>query len=173
MADYYSILARAVRGLDCNTAGARRRLYDRAHSALLSEMQNAYPRIPRSEIVIAQMALDTAIGQVEADATLAALEQPIEQVGRDDAPAAPDTDIERVQEHGRPYQWPTPVAPASLMPTPASKPRHLPANQNERRESLFGLRKLFRWRPTRSAEISEEEDVGSDTWLTELLQRAS
>ena len=66
MADYYSIVAGAIRGLESNTSAARRRLYDRARSALLSEMQNAYPPIPRSEIIIAQMALDTAIEQIEA-----------------------------------------------------------------------------------------------------------
>jgi hypothetical protein len=67
MADYYSILARAIRDLDPNIPAARRRLYDRARSALVSEMQNAYPPIPRSEIIIAQMALDAAIEQVEAE----------------------------------------------------------------------------------------------------------
>jgi hypothetical protein len=72
MADYYSIVARAIRGLDPNTPAARRRLHDRARSALLSAP------IPRSEIVIAQMALDTAIEQVEADAGLMALEKSVD-----------------------------------------------------------------------------------------------
>ena len=175
MADYYSILATAVWRLDPNTPAARRRLYDRARSALLSEMQNAYPPIPRSEIIIAQMALDTAIGQVEADAALAALEKSIGHAEWDSAPTAADTAIDRVEEHGRPYQGgqPNPIAPASLIPARSAKPRRLSAKQNDRGESLSGIRKLFRWRSTRSAEISEEEDAGSDTWLTELLQRAS
>jgi hypothetical protein len=108
MADYHSILAGAVRGLDPNTPAARRRLYERARSALISEMESADPPIPRSEIIIAQVALDTAIAQVEAAAALAALEK----------------SIEHVEEHGRPYQCgqPKPVAPASLIPTRASKP---------------------------------------------------
>jgi hypothetical protein len=155
MDDYHSILAKAVRGLDRNTAAARRRLYKRAHSALLSEMQNAYPRIPRSEIMIAQMALDTAIGQVEAEAALVALEKSVEQVERGDAPTVPDTAIERVEEHGRSYPWPKPVAPGSLIPTRTWKPRRLPANQGDRRESLFGIRRLFRWRSPRSTEVKK------------------
>jgi hypothetical protein len=65
MADYYSILARAVRGLDPNTSVARRRLYGRARSALISEMQNAEPPIPRSEIMVARMALEAAIEELE------------------------------------------------------------------------------------------------------------
>ncbi len=171
MSDYYSILARAVWHLDPNTATARRRLYDRAHSALLSEMKNAYPKIPRSEIIIAQVALDTAIGKVEADAALVAPRKSIEHVERDDAPTVPNTVVEYVEEYGRRYQSPKPVAPASLIRTP--NPRRLPANQNDRRKSLFGFWELFRWRSTRSTEIIEEEDMGSDNWLTELLQRAS
>jgi hypothetical protein len=175
MADYYSILAGAVRGLDPNTQAARRRLYERARSALISEMESADPPIPRSEIIDAQVALDTAIAQVEADAALVALEKSIEHVERDGPPTHPDTTIAHVQEHGRSYQCghPKPVAPASRIPTRASKRRPLGANQNDRRESPSGIRRLFQWRSTRSIEISKEEDAGSDTWLTELLQRAS
>jgi hypothetical protein len=176
MADYYSILARAVQAMDRNTPAARRRLYDRARSALLLEMQNADPPIPRSEVIVAQVALETAIGQVEADAALAALEKSVEHVERDGAPTVPALTVERVEEHGRrPYQCvhPNPVASSSLTPTRTPKPRRLPADQNHRRGSLFGIWKLFWWRPTRSTEISEEEDAGSDTWLTELLQRTS
>jgi len=132
MADYHSILSGAVRGLDPNTPAARRRLYERARSVLISEMESADPPIPRSEIIIAHVALDTAIAQVEAAAALAALETSIEHVDRDGAPTLPVTAIEHVEERGRPYQCgqPKPVAPASLIPTRASKPcppsAHLP-----------------------------------------------
>jgi hypothetical protein len=175
MADYYSILARAVGGLDPNTPAARRRLYDRARSALLSEMQNAYPPIPHSDIINAQMALDTAIGQLEAEAALVALEKSIKHVEWDGVQTVPDTAIERAKEHGRPYQCgqPNPVAPASLTPSHVSVPLRRPANQNDRRESLSGIRRLFRWGSTRSTETSEAVNKGRDTWLAELLERAS
>jgi hypothetical protein len=172
MADYYSILAGAIRSLDPNTPAARRRLYDRARSALLSEMQKAYPPIARSEILGAQMALDTAIGQVEADACLAALEKSGEHVEWDGGPTADERD----KEYRRSYQCvqPTSVAPASLIPSRMSVPCPLPANQNvERLGSLSGIRRLFRWRSTRSIETSEKERMGRDTWLTDLLERAS
>jgi hypothetical protein len=116
---------------------------------------------------------DTAIGQVEAEAAPVPLEKSVEHVEREDAPRVTDTAIERAEEHGRPYQSPKPVAPASLIPIRTPKPRRLPANQNDRRESFFGIRRPFRWRSTRSTEISEEKGAGSDTWLTELLRRAS
>jgi hypothetical protein len=170
MADYYSILARAITGLDPNSPAARRRLYDRARSALLSEMQNAYPPIPRFEIINAQIALDTAIGQVEADAGLVTLEKFVEHVERDGGP-----NVEHVEECGRSYDGVQPnlIASASPIPSSVSVPR-LPANQNiDRRGSFSGIRRLFRWRPTCSIEISEAENKGGDTWLAELLERAS
>jgi hypothetical protein len=135
-------------------------------------MQNACPPFARSEIVGAQVALDTAIRQVEADACLVAREKSGEYVEWDHEPTAAEHDEER----GRPYQGvrPTSVAPASLFPSRVSMPHRLPANQNvERRGSLSGIRRLFRWRSSRSVEIGEEEHSGRDTWLTDLLERAS
>jgi hypothetical protein len=122
------------------------------------------------------MALDTAIDQVEADAGVVALEKSVEHVGWDDAPPVPDMTVEHVEEHGRLYQGGQPnlVVPASLIPSPVSAPLRRPANQNVgRRGSLSGIRKLFRWRCTRNIEVSEEEETARDTWLTELLERAS
>jgi hypothetical protein len=40
MADYYSILAQAVNALDPNTGMARQQLYQRARSAMISELEN-------------------------------------------------------------------------------------------------------------------------------------
>jgi hypothetical protein len=68
MADYYSVIAKAVSALDLNTEKARRRLYERARTALLSEMHCAYPRFHRSEIAAAEMSLEMAIEAVEARA---------------------------------------------------------------------------------------------------------
>ena len=150
MADYYSILERAVSRLDPNTPAARRKLYDRACSALLSGMQKAYPPITRSEIMVAQMALDTAIGQVEADACLAALERAVKQVGESARPC--------------PYDQPNSIESRGLIPTRVSELHGLPANQRS---------SLFRWRSSGSIENSEEEGRVRDTWLTELLDRAS
>jgi hypothetical protein len=160
MADYYSILVRAVSSLDPNTPAARRRLYDRACSALLSGMQNAYPPIGRSEIMVAQMALDTAIGQVEADACLAALERAVNQAGESARPC--------------PYDQPNSIETRGLISTRVSEPGPIPAKQNvEARRSPSGIRRLFRWRSSGSAENSGEEGRVRDTWLTELLDRAS
>src|SRR5262245_53655019 len=65
MADYYSILARAVRGLDLNTPAVRRRLYGRARDALHAEMRGASPPLDQSAILAARKSLEEAIGKVE------------------------------------------------------------------------------------------------------------
>ena len=58
--DYYTLMAQ----VDPNTGDARRRLYERARAALLTELRSADP----SDIMAAQMLLELAIGEVEAGA---------------------------------------------------------------------------------------------------------
>ena len=66
--DYYSIIAKAVSALDRNTEDARRGLYQRARSALNTAMHGADPTLNPSDILVAQMSLEEAIGRVEAEA---------------------------------------------------------------------------------------------------------
>jgi hypothetical protein len=68
MADYYSIIAKAVSALDSNTGDARRRLYERARAALIAEMRGANPALNQSDILVARISLEEAIGKVEAEA---------------------------------------------------------------------------------------------------------
>jgi hypothetical protein len=145
MADYYSVIAKAVSALDLNTEKARLRLYERARTALRSEMHSAYPPFHRSEIAAAELSLEMAIEAVEAEAAC----------GQN-------------------------AKLATL--SPSSSP---PANQNgEARRSLATLwAGIFR-RPDNDAQFraearSSRSEDGTDcagprdTWLTELLARAS
>jgi hypothetical protein len=68
MGDYYTIMAKAVGTLDPDTADARLLLYERARAALLAELRGADPAPDPSDIMAAQMLLELAIGEVEADA---------------------------------------------------------------------------------------------------------
>jgi hypothetical protein len=68
MADYYSIIAKAVSTLDPNTREARRRLYGRARAALLAEIRRAYPPLDQSDIMATRKSLEEAIGKVETQA---------------------------------------------------------------------------------------------------------
>jgi hypothetical protein len=68
MADYYSIIAKAVGALDPNTGEARRRIYERARGALNGESRSTGLPLDRSDILSAQMSLEEAIARVETEA---------------------------------------------------------------------------------------------------------
>jgi hypothetical protein len=67
MADYYSIIAKAVRALEPNTGEARRKLYDRARGALLGEMRSVELAMDQSDILAARVSLEEAITKVETE----------------------------------------------------------------------------------------------------------
>jgi len=67
MADYHPLIARAVAGLDDNTAEARRSLYERARSALVKQLRGTTPPLSESEITRERLALEEAIRKVEAE----------------------------------------------------------------------------------------------------------
>jgi hypothetical protein len=137
-ADYYSIVAKAVGALDPNTKRARQKLYERARSAMISEMESAYPPFHGSEIAAAKMSLENAIEKVEADA-----------VRRRSTPVARGAAAD--------YE------PLVAIPAP-------PPNQDG--ELRGSLKKLWSGIISRTAG-SEQPTTGRDTWLTELLARAS
>jgi hypothetical protein len=68
MADYQSLLAKAVDALDPNTPGARQRIYDRARSAMCSTIESTVPPIHAVDVATARIALEAAITKVEAEA---------------------------------------------------------------------------------------------------------
>jgi hypothetical protein len=67
MADYYSVVSRAVSGLPGNTYEARRALYERARAALRDRLRRHNP--PLSEMALAneQSAFEAAIRKVETE----------------------------------------------------------------------------------------------------------
>jgi hypothetical protein len=76
MADYYSILSKAVGALEPNTASTRQRLYERARSAMSVELEGASPPFDASEIAAAMQGLKSAIERIDAEALPAWLQQP-------------------------------------------------------------------------------------------------
>jgi hypothetical protein len=154
MADYYSVIAKAVSALDLNTEKARWRLYERARAALRSEMHSAYPPFHRSEIAAVEQSLEMAIEAVEAEATF-------------------DQNAQLATSPTSPLR-----ADVSVMPDP-------PANLNGKaRRSLATLWMGIFCRAADgpqgrgealSSHSEDDTDCGEprDTWLTELLARAS
>ena len=68
MADYYPLIAKAVAGLDKGTGEARRALYERARSALVTQLRGVSPALSESDITRERLALEEAIRKVEAEA---------------------------------------------------------------------------------------------------------
>jgi hypothetical protein len=67
MADYQSLLTRAVANLpDMSSAATRQAIYDRARKALLTQLRTLRPPLPESDIAREEKALDQAIALVEA-----------------------------------------------------------------------------------------------------------
>jgi hypothetical protein len=66
MADYYSVLARAVVNLETEDGAAREELYERARSIIIAELRKQNPRISALAITREQGALEAAIRKLEA-----------------------------------------------------------------------------------------------------------
>jgi hypothetical protein len=68
MADYYSLLSRAVSNLPKSSpASARRAIYDRARKALIGQLRSLKPALPESDIAREENALDAAVSRLEAE----------------------------------------------------------------------------------------------------------
>ncbi|HXZ16270.1 MAG TPA: hypothetical protein VEH77_09925 [Roseiarcus sp.] len=70
MADYQSLLTRAVANLPpSSSAASRQAIYDRARKALVTQLRSLRPPLPEGDIAREEAALDKAIASVEASFT--------------------------------------------------------------------------------------------------------
>jgi hypothetical protein len=76
MADYHPLITRAVEGLGTSTAEARRTLYERARTALVSQLRGIDPPLSEAEITRERLALEDAIRKVEAESVRKARTEP-------------------------------------------------------------------------------------------------
>ena len=76
MTDYHPLIARAVEGLDKSTGEARRALYERARTALVTQLRAVEPALSEPEITKERLALEDAIRKVEAEAARKARAEP-------------------------------------------------------------------------------------------------
>jgi len=77
MADYYPLISRTVGTLDKPSIEARRALYDRARVILAEQLQRIDPPLSETNAEHERLALEDAIGKVEADAILGEAKWPI------------------------------------------------------------------------------------------------
>jgi len=68
MTDYHPLISRAVEGLERNSGEARRALYERARTALVTQLRSVEPPLSESEITRERLSLEDAIRKVEAEA---------------------------------------------------------------------------------------------------------
>jgi hypothetical protein len=69
MADYYSLIQRAVAGLEEPTPENRRAIYERAMAALKMQLENLDPPLSPAEIMREQILLEETVQRVELEAT--------------------------------------------------------------------------------------------------------
>jgi hypothetical protein len=126
MADYQSLLTRAVANLpSTSSAATRQAIYDRARKALVTQLRSLRPPLPDSDIEREERALDKAIAMVESKfASTGAPEAAPAQPGpAPAASAAPSRSAVAAPDAPKPRQ---PAPPAAASP-PGGAPRELPA----------------------------------------------
>ena len=137
MADYYSLLARAVANLPKSSPpSTRRAIYERARKALTNQLRSLKPQLPESDIAREERALDEAVARLEAEFEPAiaevhafptaetasvAVAQPPAPLPRSEAPSlrtlAPEAPVLRPPAPG-----PRPAAPKPPRATPPPAP---------------------------------------------------
>ncbi|ATN35325.1 hypothetical protein ACO34A_16095 [Rhizobium sp. ACO-34A] len=85
MADFIAVIRRAVDGLSNNTPEMRAKVYDKARSAVLRQLENMSPRPPEEMLRRQLDKLETAINEVEAEHAEALPE--VEELPEDVSPA--------------------------------------------------------------------------------------
>ncbi|HMG79425.1 MAG TPA: hypothetical protein VK591_12130 [Xanthobacteraceae bacterium] len=116
MTDYQPLIARAIEGLGKSTGEARRTLYERARSALVTQLRSVEPALSESEITRERLSLEEAIRKVEADAARKA---------RMEARTEPRFEPRPLKPPSRPAPAAMPAPPpppAAASPPPAAEP---------------------------------------------------
>jgi hypothetical protein len=154
MTDYHPLIARAVDGLERSTGEARRALYERARTALVTQLRAVDPPLSESEITKERLALEDAIRKVEADAARKARAEqrtPAAPLPRRERPAADGGRIEPRRAEPAAAK-PVANAPGESAP-PSARERLLNARAQApslKRDGIKGFRDV----------VSEVHDLG-------------
>ena len=149
MADYQSLIQRAVEGLPEPKAAARRAVYERARAALTDQLRGLEPPLPEADVARERLALDEAIARVEKEFPAEPEPEPEPEPATASALAPPDT-----ARRPQPTQAPAARAQPNWTETPpadesahageeAARPRERPRVETVRPS----LARAGRWRP--------------------------
>jgi hypothetical protein len=160
MTDYHPLIARAVEGLDRSTGEARRALYERARTALVTQLRAVDPPLSESEITKERLGLEDAIRKVEAEAARKARAEqraPAAPVPRRDRPAGDGARLEprRTDPPAAKPAGPAnePATPRTAGAQPSARERLLNARTQTpsiKRDGIKGFRDV----------VSEVHDLG-------------
>ncbi|MEW5424344.1 hypothetical protein [Amorphus sp. 3PC139-8] len=115
MADFHTVLKRAIAALPDQSGPSRRAVYDKARKALLKQLQGLDPPLSAQEVTQQRLALEDAIRKVEADVARAA---------RSPAGAAPQPAAPQAAPPSRPTP---PAEPAEEEPEDAAPAERAPS----------------------------------------------
>jgi hypothetical protein len=128
MADYYPLIARAIAGLDPSAPGeSRRALYERARSALITQLRGVQPPLSESEITRERLSLEEAVRKVESEAAQRAREAR----SSGGAPRAGDAFRRATPRSADGATTAQPAGPSARPPRP-SAPATPPPSRNDR-----------------------------------------
>jgi hypothetical protein len=163
MADYYPLIARAVAGLEKNTGEGRRILYERARTALVTQLRGVVPALSESDITRERLGLEEAIRKVEAEAARQSREgtrpdlppQALRRDGARDARLAPPGDFNRPSPPSSPPPLPNRGSEAPRLDPHAATMRRPPRPRDDGYpdEGIKGLRDV----------VAEAENLGGAT----------
>jgi hypothetical protein len=155
MADYYSLLTRAVAALPQSAPESRQAVYERARKALFKQLRSIQPPVAEEDIEAEGRALDEAIARIELETVRAgtgaaerpvvverppAVERPLAverppAVEREElAPAAPPPPPREFAPPPAPAKetvWPAPLAPGPQPAPEAAAPPAAPPSRDE------------------------------------------
>ena len=172
MADYYSLITRAVAVLDKNNGESRRALYEHARTALLTQLRSTEPALNKSDIMRERLALEESIRKVEAESARKFIKtprqrppiSPAENMEEYSAPPPPRTPPrppqQNLQEPGPPHLGEAPARderpPRNYAPPPIAefdakaRPASPAAEDAPYYRSSSQAQKRLAWRPSRS-----------------------
>src|SRR5580704_3502907 len=116
MTDYQPLIARAIEGLGKSTGEARRTLYERARSALVTQLRSVEPALSESDITRERLSLEEAIRKVEAEAA-----RKSRMEARNEARSEPRFEPRPLKPIARSAPTPPPAEPAPPPPPPVAE----------------------------------------------------
>jgi hypothetical protein len=120
MADYYSLLAKAVSNLPkAGPEPARKAIYDRARKALVRQLRSLGPALSEADIAREEAALEAAIGKLEGQFSPTAPTPPSPAGARPSPTPPPNSAAPRPPSYAPP---PRPAPPAAAPPSGARIP---------------------------------------------------